>query len=550
MRSSARCAVPALITIVCLAATLFAQAPAKQPAPKTPRGSVSGRVTIKDKPAPGVWVGLRRADGMNPWEQGLRAMTDADGAYRITNVAAGSYMIVPSTPAYVSSTSPYALKPVVVNEDENVEDVNFSLVRGGVITGKVTDADGRPVIQMQVDVFRADLLEGDGARQMYPANSSLTDDRGIYRIFGLRAGKYKVAAGRSDEYAGGFNPVQRNYKQVFYPDVSDSAKATTIEVSEGSETKDVDISVGRTMQTFSVSGHVINTETGLPVPNARFGLTRIINDRSEYVGNGLNANERGDFVIEGLLPGKYAILQYSNESNELRLETTGFDVSDQDVSDLTIKLAKGASIFGTIVFESDDKAARSKLPDLQLRGYVTIGPGYGNAVSSMIAADGSFRFVGLQNGVINISLTEKNMPFPPKGFAISRIERDGAVMPRLEVKDGESLTGVKIFISYGTATLRGVINVENGSLPANPRFMVRLTKPGENGSFIRPPQVDARGHFLMEGIAAGVYDLQAFIVGSSPRQPRSPKRSVTLSDGVVTDVTVTIDLSESATPNP
>ena len=109
MRSSARCAVPALITIVCLAASLFAQAPAKQPAAKTPRCSVSGRVTIKDKPAAGVWVGLRRSEGMNPWEQGLRATTDADGMYRLTNVPAGSYMVVPSTPAYVSGTSEYLL---------------------------------------------------------------------------------------------------------------------------------------------------------------------------------------------------------------------------------------------------------------------------------------------------------------------------------------------------------------------------------------------------------------------------------------------------------
>jgi hypothetical protein len=168
----------------------------------------------------------------------------------------------------------------------------------------------------------------------------------------------------------------------------------------------------------------------------------------------------------------------------------------------------------------------------------------------MIASDGSFRFLGLQNGTVNISLTEKNMPFPPKGFAISRIERDGAVVSRLEVKDGETIAGVKIFISYGTATLRGVINVENGSLPPNPRFGVRLTKSGENTSFIRPPQVDARGHFLMEGLAPGVYDLQAFVFGGNPRQQRMVKRTVSLTDGVVTDVSVTIDLGGSATPTP
>src|SRR5690242_199061 len=139
MRSSTCTTLPALLTVFCFATTLLAQAPAKQAPAKSPRGSISGRITIKDKPAPGVMVGLRRFDGMNPFEPLPKAFTDQDGVYHITNVTAGSYHVVPVTPAYVSTESDYNVQPVVVNEDENIENVNFSLVRGGVITGKVTD---------------------------------------------------------------------------------------------------------------------------------------------------------------------------------------------------------------------------------------------------------------------------------------------------------------------------------------------------------------------------------------------------------------------------
>ena len=545
MRSSARSVALALITVLSFARMLPAQAPAKQAAAKTPRGSVSGRITIKDKPAAGVMVGLRRYDGLNPFEQMPSALTDQDGVYHITNVAAGSYNVVPAAPAYVSPSSDYNVQPVVVNEDENIEGVNFSLVRGGVITGKVTDADGRPVIQIQVDIFRADLTDRQApVRQMYPVNSAMTDDRGIYRVFGLLPGKYKVAAGRSDEFTGGFSIAQRNtYKQVFHPDVSDSTKATVVIVGEAGEAEDVDISLGRTMQTFSVSGHVINNETGLPVPNVRYGLSRIIGERSDYVNTGIAANERGDFITEGLLPGKYAIVQYADPSNELRLETMTFEVVDQDITDLAIKLAKGASISGVVVLESDDKTARSKLSELQLRGFVSVAAGYSNSVSSLIAADGGFHFGGLQTGALNISLTEKNMPFPPKGFAISRIECDGVRIPQLEVKDGESIAGVKVFVSYGTASLRGAVAVENGAAPPNARFSVRLTRSGENNSNIRPPQVDSRGRFLIEGLPAGVYDVTATMVGPGKRYQAT--RSVTLADGAVTDVALTIDLTPS-----
>ena len=545
MRSSARSAALALITVFCFAYTLSAQTPSKQPAAKTAHGSVSGRITIKDKPAPGVMVGLRRYDGSNPFEQIPSALTDQDGVYHITNVAAGSYHVVPSAPAYVSPNSDYAVQPVVINEDENVENVDFSLIRGGVITGKVTDADNRPVIQTTVNIFRADLIDKQApVRQIYPVNSSLTDDRGIYRVYGLLPGKYKVAAGRSDELAGGFTIAQRaTYKQVFHPDVSDSEKATIVVVGEAGEAKDVDINLGRAMQTFSVSGHVINTETGLPVPNVRYGLSRIIGDRSDYVNTGIAANERGDFITEGLLPGKYAIVQYSDQANELRLETITFEVVDQDITDFAIKLAKGASINGVVVLESDDKAARSKLSELQLRGYGSVAAGTSTSVSSMIAADGGFHFGGLQNGVLNIALTEKNMPFPPKGFAISRIERDGVRIPQLELKDGESITGVKVFVSYGTASLRGVIGVENGAAPPNTRFAVRLTRSGENNVTVRPSQADSRGHFLIEGVPAGVYDVTVTLIVPGKRYQAT--RSVTLADGVVTDVVLTIDLTPS-----
>ena len=56
MRSSARTVVPAVLAIFCFAASLFAQSPVNQTPAKGPGGSVTGRVTIKDKPAAGVLV--------------------------------------------------------------------------------------------------------------------------------------------------------------------------------------------------------------------------------------------------------------------------------------------------------------------------------------------------------------------------------------------------------------------------------------------------------------------------------------------------------------
>ena len=155
MSSSARYVSAVIFLIFGLTVTVCAQSTTRQTS-KTPKGSISGRVTIKDKAAPGVTVGLRKAGAFGPYDSYLRATTDQDGSYRITSVPAGSYFIAVAAPAFVvTGASEGRGKSVIVAEDENVDGINFSLVRGGVITGKVTDAEGRPVIQQQVSIFRA-----------------------------------------------------------------------------------------------------------------------------------------------------------------------------------------------------------------------------------------------------------------------------------------------------------------------------------------------------------------------------------------------------------
>ena len=546
MRSSARSVLPALITCVCFASSLFAQSPGKPPV-KTPRGSISGRITIKDKPAPGVMVGIRGTEIMSSYEPFTRAVTDADGIYRIANVAGGTYQLLVTAPAYIPADRADR-KIVVVSEDENVENINFSLVRGGVITGKLTDGDGRPVILHQVEVYDLATIERFNPQQRpFPAMTALTDDRGIYRIYGILPGRYKVGVGRGEQGYGAFSPGQSNYRQVFHPDVTDPAKASVIEVTEGSETKDIDVLLGRPVQSFSVSGRVLNSD-GVAVPNIRFGLQRGVpgSQNFEFVNTVAVVNARGDFVIEGLIPGKYSTMMFSGEGSDMRVESATFEIVDQDVTGVIVKVVRGAVVSGVVVLESQDKTAQRLLRETILRGYVQGRPGFGNSTASPIAADGSFRLAGFPRGAVNFSISGTANPYPPKGLSITRIERDGIGMPRVDVKDGEQVTGVKVFIAYGTAVLRGTVKIENGPLPPGARVFLQIRKIAENAPFLRFPQVDERGFFLMDGMAPGNYELTANISGGNVRLPRQIKREVSISEGGVTELTITIDLATMA----
>jgi Carboxypeptidase regulatory-like domain len=536
----------------------LAQTPGPQKASK-PTGSISGRVTSKDKGLSGIGIVLRRTNQSNPFDILPRATTDQDGNYKISNLDPGTYEVRTSLTAYViSDNDTGAGRPVIVMEGENIEEINFSMVKGGVITGRITDADGGPVIQQQVRLFWAEppdtrvMGQSSRPRVNYPVSNSVTDDRGIYRIFGLRAGRYQVSTGRSETTIGppSSPPGRMSYKEVFYPDATDQAKAAVLEVNEGSETSNIDIVVGRPLQTYSASGRIIDGERGEPIPGMRYGVQRILTalDRTERVNSILSTDSAGDFVVEGLIPGKYSVFAFTNLNSEFRTDGTTFDIVDSDVTGITIRLIKGGSISGVVVLESDDKRATAKLSQFQLMAFVQGSSRMGGRSSqSPINPDGSFRVGGLAEGMAMFSLNA-TMQGTMKELTVTRIEREGVVQRGIEIKDGEHVTGVRVIVAYGDAVLRGIVNIENGPLPTGARIMVHLAKPGDTQPVYRPPMVDDRGRFITESLPPGTYELvvSVFVPGVKPQPP--VKQQVTLQNGVTTEVTVPFILASS--PNP
>ena len=85
-------------------------------------------------------------------------------------------------PAYISDEIS-SERTLIINKAETIDNVDFVLLRGGAITGKVVDGDGRPLVEIHV----AAIPEPQNMLAAMRYLGTRTDDRGIYRLFGLPA---------------------------------------------------------------------------------------------------------------------------------------------------------------------------------------------------------------------------------------------------------------------------------------------------------------------------------------------------------------------------
>src|SRR5436309_850192 len=127
-------------------------------------GTVTGRVLLDGKPAQGVIVmaapsvsdPAKMVEQMLKPSRSLKSLTDSDGRYRFESLPAGKYHIAPSAPTLVSA-EPDGGKDLTVADAATIEDINFSLSRGGCLTGMVTDSNSHTVIAEEIFLNRLGL---------------------------------------------------------------------------------------------------------------------------------------------------------------------------------------------------------------------------------------------------------------------------------------------------------------------------------------------------------------------------------------------------------
>jgi hypothetical protein len=491
----------------------------------TPAGRLSGRVVAGDSGRP-----IKRARVLISAAElpgGRATLTDENGAFDFSDLPAGRYTINASKNGFVGLSYGQrrplqAGTPLQLLGGQQLKGVDFQLPRGGVVSGQVSDDSGDVMPGVMVSVMRYQYAQGD--RRLTPAGQAQTDDRGIYRVWGLNPGDYYVSAvargdgvgGRDDIAAlvqevaagGGRGAIaalagrggrggpggafgagppageqeQLMYAPTYYPGVGSVAEARPVSVGVSQEVVDIDFNL-QLVHTSQVAGHAENPD-GSWVANG--SVTLMPEAATSGRGNfGTNYGGRigwdGQFSIANVPPGRYTLRARNNDRDAPLSAAQPLSVTGGDVGDVVVVLQTGGSLSGTIAFLPGSTA----VPDttqVRIAAPSTEQDDQSPTPNARVNKDGTFTIDGVSVGTHLVRPNGGGM----RGWTLRAVTIDGRDVTDtpIAVKSGQRISNV-------TVTFTDKVNEINGSL------------------------TDAQGHAVPE------YTVLAFSTNDSAWRPQS-----------------------------
>ena len=511
------------------------------------RSRIKGRVVSEGRPVSDATIMIFPVNVAGNMQSAvtsvLRPVTsDADGSFELTSLQPGAYTISASSPGYVLSEqdSKTFYRPGDV--------ATLNLIKGSVITGKVTNSSGEPVVGALIRAIKTREPDESPVRVRGSIGSQIsdslamflgpykTDDRGIYRIYGLAPGYYQVAAGgRSGQglSLGGTNQYDSD-APTYYPS-STIETAAEISVAAGAEATSIDIRY-RENRGHSVGGTI--SVSGGPAPQV---ITVLLTRTSGIVeNNSIVVAGRDHFGFDSVLDGEYLVTAIASSGNPALAGQGDINASvsqprtvtvrGADVTGISLVVEPLAAISGRAVLEplldKNQKQACKDIRSVPLEGTVLSARDERKEISvdPMNASLGAFKdatpndkgefFINLlRPGVQRLELQlpaehlyVKSMLLPqedPKARPAD-VAKSG-----IRLKSGDKVKGVIVTIAEGAASLAGNVVVEPDKKAPTSKMRVHLVpaEPEASDDVLRyfEAPVSADGLFLLTNLAPGKY---------------------------------------------
>jgi hypothetical protein len=526
---------------------------------------VTGIVVPSDSPNQPVRFCMVTLSGGVGFSQ-RAAYTGPDGRFEFAGVPTGQRLELKASkggwlPTFYGALAPGEKGKAIVLGGGQRLDVTLRLFKGAVITGIVRDADGHHVPDSLVSVRTSNAEQGA---------VSLTDDRGVYRMFGLHPGAYYVsvtvpAAGAGlitiptarDHSSSVERPtlsqgaLSHSYAPVFYPGTSNPSEALPVQVSVGEEIGGIDLTV-RVVRTVTVEGSVENASSNVEVQLLLDGPPIPIERTTAPFETATGV--RGSFRFLNVPPGRYWIVAREWKARNW-LETTGLgvarlEVTDQDIAGVRIGLQLPAKVTGKVTFDGAILAVPKPTSiSLVLTETAQLGTSVLRAVMDQftrslrtpLRADNSFEFSGVFPGTYSLGL-EAPSPWALRSATVAGKDLLDAGL----LVDDTSVHGVQVVLEDTESSVHGAVQDALGKPVSDMYVVVFAADPSLWGSERRIclQQVATDGTYDCRGLPAGKY-----LAAAIPPTERRHLSSSRLSELVAFSVPVGVVSGRATTLN-
>jgi beta-lactamase regulating signal transducer with metallopeptidase domain/protocatechuate 3,4-dioxygenase beta subunit len=448
-------------------------------------------------------------------------VSDRDGRFAIRNVPGGEYRVRAEREGFFGDAASENFPSVTVTPNQSAE-TTVLLSSGGVMSGRVLDAAGRPVQDANVDALA--LTYENGYPVLRAAVTKTTDDQGEYRLFWLVPGEYYIQVTVPASPGSGGQPLR-----TFYPAAMDTSGATPLVVRSDDKLSGLDIQV-KTSRLPRLSGVVTTTIPAAEMEKqgalynaalARPSLLLVSRDtnRPDVTGGGARVigtvalnNGSGKFETQGVLPGSYILLARMPADNAAGGAGFAFgrinvDVGNDDISGLSIAVHRSVNVTGRVTVDGrvpqnvpvrlalrvDDSGMKIGIYQTQSQRFATAD------------ANGAFTVIGIVPGPYHIDVG----PGLPKNLYVSDVRQGARSVFDSGFEIGSEVPDpLQVAVSSGAGTVEGVV-VDASGKPVNNATVV-LAPPEnrrQNRLLFHQAVTDKTGRFSLHNIAPGTYKL-------------------------------------------
>jgi hypothetical protein len=436
--------------------------------------------------------------------QQISLLTGPEGKFHFDRVPPSHITIMVRKPGFFNEQemSRGPIPNQLIQVGPGMRPVIVKLLPEGAIYGRITDSDGDPIQNLQIELVQAAVVNGQ--RSWQQMMSDQTKDDGEFRFFGLRPGAYYLKTGSTPfgKFKLGANSqtARRGYPSNYYPGKAELDSATAITVEPAKEVR-ADFSLQGEVF-YRVSGSVIGAPKQMPLD------IQVLGSDGDQLYEGAQIDPGAGTFTVFAPKGSYAIKAYAQGNNGPQGVASQLVHVNGEVAGLSLVIAPLATIPVDVRFEISQNSNSGSYPkEMQPVGVTLVSKGSvftNQAYSATMESQPEVRSFAVRNvepGKYAVQLTPNGHWY----IESARCGQTNLFTEDLSVQTGGPGQPIEIVLRDDFATVSGAVSLDGQ--PAQGTVLL-LPEANPRGAMVFPTNPD--GRFQREDLPPGDYKAIAF----------------------------------------